>query len=80
MPGSRRGPGAALRGRRAVKRRDVVAIRTVPDDVAPLLDVEPGSLALTMANTYWDQHDQVTEYARDFMGTDRELAADYDLE
>lgn len=67
-------------GRRAVKRRDVVSVRPVPDDVAPLLGVEPGSLALTMANTYWDQHGQVTEYARDFMGAARELAADYDLE
>ncbi|ARX85128.1 GntR family transcriptional regulator [Streptomyces alboflavus] len=37
-------------------------------------------MALTMANTYWDQYGQVTEYARDFMGPDRELAADYDLE
>lgn len=67
-------------GRRAVKRRDVVSLRPVPDDVAPLLGVEAGSLALTMANTYWDQNGQVTEYARDFMGADRELSADYDLE
>lgn len=67
-------------GRRAVKRRDVVSLRPVPDDVAPLLGVEAGSLVLTMANTYWDQHGQVTEYARDFMGTGRELSADYDLE
>ncbi|WNI18274.1 GntR family transcriptional regulator [Actinacidiphila sp. ITFR-21] len=67
-------------GRRAVKRRDVVSICPVPEDVAPLLNVEAGSLALSMANTYWDQHGHVTEYARDFMGADRELAADYDLE
>jgi GntR family transcriptional regulator len=67
-------------GRRAVKRRDVVSVRVVPDDLAPLLMVDAGSLALSMANTYWDQYGQVTEYARDFMGTDRELAADYDLE
>jgi GntR family transcriptional regulator len=67
-------------GRRAVKRRDVVSVRIVPDDLAPLLMVDAGSLALSMANTYWDQYGQVTEYARDFMGTDRELAADYDLE
>lgn len=67
-------------GRRAVKRRDVVSLRPVPADVAPLVKAEPGSLALSMANTYWDQHGQVTEYARDFMGSGRELAADYDLE
>lgn len=66
-------------GRRSVKRRDVVSIRRVPEDVASLLGLEPGSLVLTMANTYWDQYGQVTEYARDFMGPDRELAADYDL-
>ncbi|MEU9383409.1 UTRA domain-containing protein [Streptomyces sp. NPDC048279] len=67
-------------GRRAVKRRDVVSLRSVPEDVAPLLALEAGTLALTMANTYWDQYGQVTEYARDFMGLTRELAADYDLE
>ncbi|MEU6852769.1 GntR family transcriptional regulator [Actinacidiphila alni] len=67
-------------GRRAVKRRDVVSIRPVPEDVAKHLAVEIGSLALSMANTYWDQHGQVTEFARDFMGSGRELAADYDLE
>jgi DNA-binding GntR family transcriptional regulator len=66
-------------GRRAVKRRDVVSVRVVPPDVAPLLGVEAGSTALTMANTYWDQNGRVTEYARDFMGAGRELAADYDL-
>jgi DNA-binding GntR family transcriptional regulator len=67
-------------GRRAVKRRDVVSVRTVPPDVAPLLDVAAGSQALTMANTYWDQNGRVTEYARDFLGAGRELAADYDLD
>ncbi|MDJ0340364.1 GntR family transcriptional regulator [Streptomyces sp. H10-C2] len=67
-------------GRRAVKRRDVVSIRPVPEDVAPLLEVQSGSLALSMANHYWDQHGQVTEFARDFLGAGRELAADYDLE
>ncbi|WP_433889843.1 GntR family transcriptional regulator [Streptomyces sp. CA-111067] len=70
----------ARTGRRAVKRRDVVSLRAVPEDVALLLDVRPGTLALTIANHYWDQHGQVTEYARDFMSADRQLAADYDLE
>ncbi|MCS0639297.1 GntR family transcriptional regulator [Streptomyces sp. LP05-1] len=67
-------------GRRAVKRRDVVSVRAVPEGVAELLDVAPGTLTLSMANLYWDQHGQVTEFARDFMGPDRELAADYELE
>jgi GntR family transcriptional regulator len=67
-------------GRRAVKRRDVVSIQAVPADIAALLDVEPGEAALSMANTYWDQNGKVTEYARDFLGSKRELCADYDLE
>ncbi|WP_435242642.1 GntR family transcriptional regulator [Streptomyces cucumeris] len=67
-------------GRRAVKRRDVVSLRAVPEGIAELLQVEAGTLALSMANHYWDQHGQITEFARDFMGADRELAADYDLE
>ncbi|MFG2304234.1 UTRA domain-containing protein [Actinacidiphila glaucinigra] len=59
-------------GPRAIKRRDVVSVRPVPEDIAQFLEVEAGTLALTMAN-HWDQHGQVTEYARDFMGADREL-------
>lgn len=67
-------------GRRAVKRRDVVSLRPVPEDIATLLQVEAGTPTLTMANHYWDQHGQITEFARDFIGADRELAADYDLQ
>lgn len=67
-------------GRRAVRRRDVVAIRPVPDDAAGILGVDTGAPALTMTNTYWDQHGDVTEYAVDILGAGRELTADYDLE
>lgn len=67
-------------GRRAVKRRDVVSLRPVPEDIAPHLGLAPGTPALTIANHYWDQYGQVTEYARDFMSPERQLAADYDLE
>ncbi|EFE85449.1 GntR-family transcriptional regulator [Streptomyces albidoflavus] len=67
-------------GRRAVKRRDEVSIESLPEDVASLLDQEPGTPVLSMANHYWDQHGQLTEYARDYMAPGRVLAADYDLE
>ena len=67
-------------GRRAVKRRDVVAIRSIPEDVAEVLNVPPGSSGLTMTNCYWDQHGQVTEYAIDYLGNGRELSAEYDLD
>ncbi|MGW7657659.1 UTRA domain-containing protein, partial [Streptomyces tendae] len=67
-------------GRRAVRRRDVVAIKEVPDDVAPLLGVTPGTSALSMTNHYWDQHGDTTEYAIDYLGTGRTLSADYDLD
>lgn len=66
-------------GRRAVRRRDVVSLKPVPEDAAPLLDVEAGTLALTMSNYYWDQHGSVTEYATDFLGAGRQLTAEYDL-
>ncbi|MEE1929465.1 GntR family transcriptional regulator [Streptomyces sp. TRM 70351] len=67
-------------GRRAVRRRDVVAIRPVPSDVAEVLGVEPDSPALTMTNCYWDQHGEMTEYAIDFLGPGRELSAEYELD
>jgi DNA-binding GntR family transcriptional regulator len=67
-------------GRRAVRRRDTVAIRPAPEDVAEVLGVEPGSPSLTMANCYWDQHGKVTEYAIDFLGSGRELSAEYALD
>ncbi len=67
-------------GRRAVRRRDIVAIRPVPEDIASVLGMESGLPALTMTNLYWDQHDEVTEYAVDFLGPGRELSADYALE
>ncbi|MFF4549636.1 UTRA domain-containing protein [Streptomyces sp. NPDC001406] len=66
-------------GRRAVRRRDVVALKPVPDDIAPLLDAEAGTLALTMTNQYWDQNGSSTECAIDFLGASRQLTAEYDL-
>ncbi|WP_433255346.1 GntR family transcriptional regulator [Streptosporangium sp. CA-135522] len=70
----------ARTGRRAVRRRDVVAVKPVPEDVASVLGVESGLPALTMTNHYWDQHGEVTEYAVDFLGPGRELSTDYNLE
>lgn len=67
-------------GRRAVKRRDVVAIKPVPEDAAALLDLAAGTPALTMTNYYWDQHGNATEYAEDYLGHDRPLFAEYDLD
>ncbi|MGW5098952.1 GntR family transcriptional regulator, partial [Streptomyces sp. NPDC004100] len=67
-------------GRRAVKRRDSVSIEELPEDVAPLLELPPGTPVLSMANHYWDQNGQITEYARDYMGPGRVLAAEYDLQ
>lgn len=66
-------------GRRASRRRDVVAIRPVPSDVAELLGVEPGREVLTMTNTYWDQRGEPTEHALDYLGAGRELSAEHAL-
>jgi DNA-binding GntR family transcriptional regulator len=66
-------------GRRAVRRRDVVGLMSVPEDAAELLGVQSGSPALTMSNYYWDQHGSVIEYATDFLGAGRKLTAEYDL-
>lgn len=67
-------------GRRAIKRRDTVSIEELPEDVAGLLDLTPGTPVLSMVNRYWDQYGQITEYARDYMGPSRVLEAEYDLE
>ncbi|MBD0837322.1 GntR family transcriptional regulator [Streptomyces sp. TRM68416] len=67
-------------GRRAVRRRDVVAMRPVPEDIADVLGVEAGTMALTVTNQYRDQNGDPTEYARDYLGTDRELSAEYALD
>lgn len=67
-------------GRRAVRRRDVVGMCAVPDDVSEVLGAEPGAQALTMTNQYWDQHGETTEYAQDFLGAGRELSAEYALD
>ncbi|WP_226873761.1 UTRA domain-containing protein [Microbispora sitophila] len=60
-------------GRRAAKRRDIVAIKPVLEDVAAVLNLDPGVPVLTMTNCYWDQHGEVTEYAEDYLGQGREL-------
>ncbi|OPC82799.1 GntR family transcriptional regulator [Embleya scabrispora] len=67
-------------GRRATRRRDVVALRPIPEDAARIMGVEPETPALTMTNLYWDQHDNPTEYAMDILGAGRELSADYILD
>ncbi|MFC8090373.1 UTRA domain-containing protein [Streptomyces sp. NPDC057301] len=67
-------------GRRAVRRRDVVAMAPVPEDIADVLGAEAGTQALTMTNQYSDQHGEVTEYAQDFLGAGRELSAEYALD
>lgn len=66
-------------GRRASRRRDTVSQQPAPDDIAPLLKVAPGTLTLVMANHYWDQNGEPTEYAVDYYGADRQLSAEYDL-
>jgi DNA-binding GntR family transcriptional regulator len=66
-------------GRRAVRRRDTVTMESVPEELAPLLEAAAGSAALVMTNHYWDQNDDVTEYAVDFLGRERELSAEYEL-
>ncbi|PJE96944.1 hypothetical protein CUT44_15430 [Streptomyces carminius] len=54
--------------------------RPVTREDAPLLGLEPGTPALTMTNRYWDQNGGVVEYAVDFLGTGRELSAEYALD
>ncbi|WP_280377315.1 GntR family transcriptional regulator [Nocardia wallacei] len=66
-------------GRRASTRRDVVAIRPAPADVAATLGVAVDAPCLTMTNIYWDQEGSLTEYAVDFLGPGRELSAEYSL-
>ncbi|MGC9409801.1 GntR family transcriptional regulator [Streptomyces sp. DZ1-3] len=67
-------------GRRVTRRRDTVALRTVPDDVAGPLEVEAGATTVAVINHYWDQNGEPTEYAVDYLGTGRELSSEYDLE
>jgi len=66
-------------GRRASRRRDVVAMRPVPEEAARIVGVEPGARVLTMTNLYWDQHGVPIEYAVDVLGVGRDLSAEYDL-
>ncbi|AZK96149.1 MULTISPECIES: GntR family transcriptional regulator [Streptomyces] len=66
-------------GRRAVRRRDTVALAEAAGELAELLGVAVGTSVLTWANHYWDQNGSVTEYATDFLGPDRRLSAEYDM-
>ncbi|WP_210744692.1 GntR family transcriptional regulator [Nocardia flavorosea] len=67
-------------GRRVVRRRDLVAIRPAPSDVAEVLGVAVGADCLTMANLYWDENGDPTEYAVDFLARGRELSAEYSMD
>ncbi|MET7431986.1 GntR family transcriptional regulator [Streptomyces flaveolus] len=67
-------------GRRASRRRDTVALRPVPEEIAGLLETEPGTVVLTMTNHYWDQEGEPTEYAVDYLGVGRDLSSEYDLD
>ncbi|MFD7811107.1 GntR family transcriptional regulator [Streptomyces cellulosae] len=67
-------------GRRVTRRRDTVALREVPADVAAHLEVEAGTRTLAVINHYWDQHGEPTEYAVDYLGAGRELSSEYDLD
>lgn len=67
-------------GRRAVVRRDVVALRPAPNDIAEVLGIEADSRCLTMTNLYWDQNGDPTEFAIDFLGPGRELSAEYSFD
>lgn len=67
-------------GRRVVRRRDVVAVRPAPAELAEVLGVATGSDCLTMANLYWDEDGDPTEYAVDFLAQGRELSAEYSMD
>ncbi len=67
-------------GRRAVSRRDVIALRPAPADVAEILGVAADSECLTMTNLYWDQNGDPTEYATDYLGPGRELSAEFSFD
>ncbi|MGX2994951.1 GntR family transcriptional regulator [Streptomyces sp. JNUCC 64] len=66
-------------GRRAVRRRDALAVRPLPSGMAEALDTPAGTPVLTWTNHYWDQHGDVTEYATDFLGGDRVLTVEADM-
>jgi len=67
-------------GRRVARRRDTVALRLVPEDVAGPLEAEAGTPTVVVINNYWDQNGEPTEYAVDYLGVGRELSSEYDLE
>jgi GntR family transcriptional regulator len=67
-------------GRRVTRRRDTVALREVPEDVAGPLEVAVGTPTVVVINHYWDQNGEPTEYAVDYLGAGRELSSEYDLD
>ncbi|NUK72129.1 GntR family transcriptional regulator [Streptomyces lunaelactis] len=67
-------------GRRVVRRRDTVALREVPAEVAVPLETEAGTQTVVVINHYWDQNGEPTEYAVDYLGVGRELSSEYDLD
>ncbi|MFE2815346.1 GntR family transcriptional regulator [Streptomyces nigra] len=67
-------------GRRVTRRRDTVALREIPEDVAGPLEAEAGARTLVVINHYWDQNGEPTEYAVDYLGVGRELSSEYDLD
>jgi GntR family transcriptional regulator len=66
-------------GRRVTRRRDTVALREVPEDVAGPLEAETGTPTVVVINHYWDQNGEPTEYAVDYLGIGRELSSEYDV-
>ncbi|WP_285526972.1 GntR family transcriptional regulator [Streptomyces lavendulae] len=60
-------------GRRTARQRDAYSVRQAPEDIARLLEVHPGTDVLTVANCYWDQDDEPTQYAVDYHHPHREL-------
>lgn len=67
-------------GRRAVKRRDTIEIRPVPEEIAPHLEVEAGTDSLVMINHYWDERGEPTEFAIDWHGRERGLSLERDFD
>lgn len=66
-------------GRRVTRRRDTVAAREVPGDIASHLDVEPGTRVLAVINHYWDQDGEPTEFAIDYYAPGREASVEHGL-
>ncbi|WP_411102473.1 GntR family transcriptional regulator [Streptomyces sp. cmx-4-9] len=66
--------------RRATRKRDTHSVGSVPTDVAPQLNVEPGERVLKVTNRYLDQNDEPTEYAVDWHAPGRSWVAEGPVE